>query len=87
MHHTNIVPVFGLFESDGLFYYAMQFIEGQGLDQVLTSLKQGQWARETWGPKETIGPRENSPPSSRMTWPRARPWPRQWLQGPPPRPQ
>jgi serine/threonine protein kinase len=47
MHHTNIVPVFGLFESDGMFYYAMQFIEGQGLDQVLTSLKQGQWARET----------------------------------------
>lgn len=49
MHHTNIVPVFGLFESDGLYYYAMQFIEGQGLDQVLSVLKQGESAKETRG--------------------------------------
>jgi serine/threonine protein kinase len=35
LHHTNIVPVFGLFESDGLQYYVMQFIDGRGLDAVL----------------------------------------------------
>src|SRR5262249_49061227 len=35
LHHTNIVPVFGSGEQNGVFYYAMQFIEGQGLDQVL----------------------------------------------------
>ncbi|HZZ80258.1 MAG TPA: protein kinase, partial [Gemmataceae bacterium] len=35
LHHTNIVPVFGVGECDGLHYYVMQFIHGQGLDQVL----------------------------------------------------
>jgi WD40 repeat protein/serine/threonine protein kinase len=39
LHHTNIVPVFGVGEQDGLHYYAMQFIEGLGLDQVLEELK------------------------------------------------
>lgn len=34
LHHTNIVPVFGLFESDGLQYYVMQFIDGHGLDAM-----------------------------------------------------
>ncbi|MCH7687519.1 MAG: protein kinase, partial [Planctomycetes bacterium] len=40
LHHTNIVPVFGVGEHDGLQYYAMQFIHGLGLDEVLTELKQ-----------------------------------------------
>ena len=30
LHHTNIVPVFGVGEHDGVHYYAMQFIQGQG---------------------------------------------------------
>ncbi|HZT83426.1 MAG TPA: protein kinase [Gemmataceae bacterium] len=30
LHHTNIVPVYGIGESDGLRYYVMQFIQGQG---------------------------------------------------------
>jgi serine/threonine-protein kinase len=38
LHHTNIVPVFGVGEHDGLLYYAMQFIHGQSLDQVLIEL-------------------------------------------------
>jgi serine/threonine protein kinase len=41
LHHTNIVPVFGVGEQDGLHYYVMQFIEGQGLDRVLAEWKQG----------------------------------------------
>jgi serine/threonine protein kinase/Flp pilus assembly protein TadD len=40
LHHTNIVPVFGVGEKDGLHYYAMQFIQGQGLDCVLQELRQ-----------------------------------------------
>ncbi|HKB35372.1 MAG TPA: serine/threonine-protein kinase, partial [Gemmataceae bacterium] len=40
LHHTNIVPVFGTGECDGLHYYAMQFIPGQGLDAVLRDLRQ-----------------------------------------------
>jgi WD40 repeat protein/serine/threonine protein kinase/Tfp pilus assembly protein PilF len=39
LHHTNIVPVFGVGEHDGILYYAMQFIQGQGLDQVLHDLR------------------------------------------------
>jgi serine/threonine protein kinase len=35
LHHTNIVPVFGVGEQDGLCYYVMQRIVGRGLDVVL----------------------------------------------------
>jgi serine/threonine protein kinase/WD40 repeat protein len=35
LHHTNIVPVFGVGEHEGIHYYAMQFIRGQGIDEVL----------------------------------------------------
>src|SRR5262245_6299760 len=37
--HTNIVPVFGVGEENGLHYYVMQFIPGLGLDEVLDELK------------------------------------------------
>ena len=39
LHHTNIVPVFGVGEQDGVHYYAMQFIQGQALDAVLREVK------------------------------------------------
>ena len=39
LHHTNIVPVFGVGEEDGLHYYVMQYIQGRGLDAVLDELK------------------------------------------------
>ena len=35
LHHTNIVPVFDIGQVGGTPYYAMQYIEGRGLDQVL----------------------------------------------------
>ncbi len=35
LHHTNIVPVFGVGEHQGRSYYVMQFIAGRSLDQVL----------------------------------------------------
>jgi serine/threonine protein kinase/Flp pilus assembly protein TadD len=35
LHHTNIVPVFGVGECDGVHHYAMQYIQGQSLDDVL----------------------------------------------------
>src|SRR5262245_7744579 len=38
LHHTNIVPVFGIGEHDGLPYYAMQYIPGMGLDVVIEEL-------------------------------------------------
>ncbi len=39
LHHTNIVPVFGVGEHNGLYYYAMQFIPGLGLDKVLEEIR------------------------------------------------
>ncbi len=35
LHHTNIVPVFDIGQSNNMPYYAMQYIEGRGLDRVL----------------------------------------------------
>ena len=39
LHHTNIVPVFGVGEQEGLHYYVMQFIQGLPLDEVILELK------------------------------------------------
>ncbi len=35
LHHTNIVPVFGVGEQEGRHFYVMQYIAGRGLDAVL----------------------------------------------------
>src|SRR5437016_4839142 len=45
LHHTNIVPVFGVGEQDGLHYYVMQYIDGKGLDAVLDELRRLQKER------------------------------------------
>jgi eukaryotic-like serine/threonine-protein kinase len=39
LHHTNIVPVFDVGNSGDVAYFAMQFIQGQGLDQVIVELR------------------------------------------------
>ncbi len=38
LHHTNIVPVFSLGCERGVYYYAMQFIEGHPLSTVIQEL-------------------------------------------------
>jgi WD40 repeat protein/tRNA A-37 threonylcarbamoyl transferase component Bud32 len=38
LHHTNIVPVFEVGQVGGVCFYAMQYIQGQGLDQVIEEL-------------------------------------------------
>ena len=38
LHHTNIVPVFEVSRDASVAYYTMQFIHGQGLDQVIDEL-------------------------------------------------
>ena len=35
LHHTNIVPVFGVGSDQGFHYYVMQRIDGTGLDRIL----------------------------------------------------
>lgn len=39
LHHTNIVPVFGVGDQDGLHYYVMPLVRGVGLDEVLRELR------------------------------------------------
>lgn len=39
LHHTNIVPVFGLSHHDGTHFYVMPLIRGLGLDRVIDELK------------------------------------------------
>ena len=53
LHHTNIVPVFGVGEQEETPYYVMQFIQGQGLDAVLDELKRLRAARKAAGRTRT----------------------------------
>src|SRR5262249_49473705 len=39
LHHTNIVPVFEIGHEGQVAFYTMQFIQGQGLDQVIDELR------------------------------------------------
>jgi eukaryotic-like serine/threonine-protein kinase len=39
LHHTNIVPVFEVGQEGDVAFYTMQFIQGQGLDQVIDELE------------------------------------------------
>jgi WD40 repeat protein len=49
LHHTNIVPVYGVGEDAGLHYYVMQFIAGLGLDEVLVELQRLRQAKQSPG--------------------------------------
>ncbi|MBN1851731.1 MAG: serine/threonine protein kinase [Pirellulales bacterium] len=39
LHHTNIVPIYGVGEENHFYFYAMQMIDGVGLDVVLDVLR------------------------------------------------
>jgi len=47
LHHTNIVPIFGVGEQDGFHYYVMQFIPGLGLDAVLKAMRHSEAGSST----------------------------------------
>ena len=47
LHHSNIVPVFGVGEQDGLPYYVMQLIPGYGLHSIIAGWHGVQPARPT----------------------------------------
>lgn len=51
LHHTNIVPIFSVGSQDGVYFYAMQFVEGRTLADVLREgpvdlRRASQWALE-----------------------------------------
>jgi serine/threonine protein kinase/tetratricopeptide (TPR) repeat protein len=39
LQHTNIVPVFGVGDHDGLHYYVMPLVRGVGLDEIIRELR------------------------------------------------
>src|ERR1700728_1737869 len=51
LHHTNIVPVFGVGQQDGHHYFVMQFIVGLGLDLVLEDLRRLRRVKSVAGPQ------------------------------------
>jgi eukaryotic-like serine/threonine-protein kinase len=56
LHHTNIVPVFGVGEHDGAHFYVMQFIQGLSLDAVLAEVRRIAAATKPAGPSGALGP-------------------------------
>ena len=67
LHHTNIVPVFGVGEQDGLPYYVMQYIQGLGLDAVLDGLNHIKPEGSTAGTAGEVVSVARAPPRPR--WP------------------
>jgi eukaryotic-like serine/threonine-protein kinase len=39
LHHPHIVPVFAVGQEQGVYYYAMQYIDGQSLEQAIADLR------------------------------------------------
>ena len=62
LHHTNIVPVFEVGRDGDVAFYAMQFIQGQGLDQVIDELR-----RLRAGDRSTSARADRPGPSRRET--------------------
>jgi serine/threonine protein kinase len=54
LHHSNIVPVFGVGQDRGVYFYAMQFIHGQSLDRVLEELRRQRLAAAAPSGPETL---------------------------------
>ena len=63
LHHTNIVPVFGVGRQDGHHYFVMQFIAGLGLDVVLDDLRRLRQSKSGATPATKPAP---APESSRV---------------------
>jgi hypothetical protein len=60
LHHTNIVPVFGVGAEGGTHFYVMQYIEGRPLDEVVEELRR---LRDEAAPRAGAAPdREPSAP-------------------------
>jgi serine/threonine protein kinase/tetratricopeptide (TPR) repeat protein len=71
LHHTNIVPVFGAGEQDGLPYYVMQLIPGRGLHALVrdwrknrkgTPLADASTEIANGAGRDTAGPASPEPP-------------------------
>jgi WD40 repeat protein len=53
LHHTNIVPVYEIGQDGDIRFYAMQFIQGQGLEVVIAELRRLRDRARTESGKDT----------------------------------
>jgi tetratricopeptide (TPR) repeat protein/serine/threonine protein kinase len=67
LHHSNIVPVFSVGCERGVHYYAMQFIDGQPLSDVIRQLARGLIA-----PEERTAPYQPAPAETAAAGPTVR---------------
>ncbi len=51
LHHSHIVPVFAVGQEQGVYYYAMQYIEGQSLEHAIDELRQAEKNRAEYSTK------------------------------------
>jgi eukaryotic-like serine/threonine-protein kinase len=49
LHHTNIVPIYFVGSEKGVNYYAMQFIEGRNLAELMADSWRGHHSRASRG--------------------------------------
>jgi serine/threonine protein kinase len=68
LHHTNIVPVYGVGCERGVHYYAMQFIDGRTLaDLIAQQGGQAPSQAPTAAPSEAAGSATTAPPAAQAT--------------------
>jgi eukaryotic-like serine/threonine-protein kinase len=74
LHHTNIVPIFGVGRERGIHFYAMQLIEGQTVAALIDELRRGQGDKapaEGEPPTTAYAPVPAAAPVAASTAPRA----------------
>ena len=59
LHHTNVVPVFDVGEIDGTPYYAMQFIDGVALDEIIRDRRGNLGSKSLKGSHESFASMQN----------------------------
>ncbi len=57
LHHPHIVPVYAIGNDRGTYFYSMQYIDGQSLEQAISGLKSGV---DAWSGECQIVDRSNS---------------------------
>ena len=54
LHHTNIVPIYGVGEDKGLQFYAMQFIEGVPLNRLIRAWREAAGGESSKTPSTSL---------------------------------
>lgn len=71
LHHPNIVPVYSVGYERGVHFYSMQYIDGQTMEALLQSLKQGGVFEHSWvdsaSTLQSMGPHDSLPNSVQLT--------------------